>query len=220
MPPAHDIPQAPPTYVPQAAVLIPLLIAALAVVLWRISRGRRGNWPRLALGAIVCIYAVVVVKGTFLPCPLGTTGTFGDPWRDYINLTPLQNTDFWDDMVENALLFIPVGVLLPLLTRVRAIWLTTLIGSLISLGIETGQFITDVTLHAGHVADINDWMFNTLGVLIGFLLLRLVMQIPLAVRLVDAIAWPQPTPPPPRSPVRPSARKTEPVISRDRREYT
>jgi VanZ like family len=130
----------------------------------------------------------VVVKGTFLPCPFGTTGTFGDPWRDYINLTPLQNTDFWDDMVENALLFIPVGVLLPLLTRVRAIWLTTLIGSLISLGIETGQFITDVTLHAGHVADINDWMFNTLGVLIGSLLLTLVMQIPAAARLVARMA--------------------------------
>ena len=125
MPPAHYIPQAPPTYVPQAAVLIPLLIAALAVVLRRIGRGRRGNWPRLALGVIACVYAVVLVKGTFLPCPFGTTGTVGDPWRDYINLTPLQNTDFWDDMVENALLFIPVGVLLPLLTRVRAIWLTT-----------------------------------------------------------------------------------------------
>ena len=52
---------APVRDVPSPAVLIPLLLASLAVMLWRLQRGRRFTWPRAGVGALASTYGVAVV---------------------------------------------------------------------------------------------------------------------------------------------------------------
>jgi glycopeptide antibiotics resistance protein len=218
--PINHIPFGPIRYVSEGAVLLPLFIAAVLVMLWRLDRGRRRTWARAAAGLIACVYLVGVVKKVLLPLPLnGNAIGGGVPWHDYINLTPFQNTDVGDDMAPNVLLFVPLGVLLPLLARVRPAWRATLIGLLVSVSVETVQFVTDVTLRAGHAADINDVISNTAGALLGFLLLRLALRLPPAARLAEAVAWPDPAPPSRPSPVRPPARRTELATAGDRSEH-
>jgi glycopeptide antibiotics resistance protein len=177
--------------VPEPAVLVPLFIIGLMSMRWRLSRGDRFTWTHAALGVITCVYALGVVQKVLLPFPMGDA-SYGTPppWHDYINLTPFSGTDIGDDMVPNVLLFMPFGVLLPLLTRTRSLWKVTLTGALVSLTIETLQFISDVTVSAGHAADINDLISNTVGTLVGFVLLTLVVQFRPAAHVAAVLRWP------------------------------
>jgi glycopeptide antibiotics resistance protein len=185
------MPYTPVQDVPEPAVLIPLFILAVAWMAWRLRRGDRWTAAHVATGAIACVYAVAVVQKVLLPFPMGNAsmGT-PPPWHDYINLTPFSNTDIGDDMLPNVLLFIPFGVLLPLLTRVRSLWTVTLGGALVSLTIETLQFISDVTVAAGHAADINDFISNTAGAAVGFLLLTALVRLGPVGRVAAAFRWP------------------------------
>lgn len=81
-----------------------------------------------------------------------------------INLTPLtcfpSNASQY---VENALLFIPIGVLLPLLyQRFQKLLPCALYGFFLSLAIELMQ------LFCFRATDIDDLLMNTLGAVVGF----------------------------------------------------
>lgn len=83
-----------------------------------------------------------------------------------INLIPFYS--FAADVrpyLENILLFIPFGFLLPLLWgRYRPFWKTISCGFLLSLAIEFSQ------LFSRRISDIDDLLMNTLGAFAGWLL--------------------------------------------------
>ena len=180
--------------VSEPVVLVPLFVAGLAVMLWRLNSGRRLTWPRAAAGVIACLYGVAVVREVFLPLSMANPDANRAPWYDFINLTPLVNTEFAADMIPNIFLFLPLGVLLPLLARVHSARRAMLIGLLLSLAIETTQLVTDVTLDAEHAADINDVLANTIGALTGYALLRVAVHLPPFARLAAALTWPGTSP--------------------------
>jgi glycopeptide antibiotics resistance protein len=101
------------------------------------------------------------------------------------------NTDAFD-MLENVVVFVPLGLLLPLVARVRSARGVLLCGFLISLTMEVLQLANSLTGRGGHVADINDLLANTLGTPIGYGIFRAALLLPGLDRLADTAAWPPP----------------------------
>lgn len=96
----------------------------------------------------------------------------GSTAGESLNLIPLLTLTSADlkTSLLNILLFVPFGLGLPFVTRLRMKWVL-IVGALVSVGIEVLQFLTGYL--AGmtfRVADINDVLFNTVGVLIGYFL--------------------------------------------------
>lgn len=93
-----------------------------------------------------------------------------------INWVPLVETwkltagksmiDFLYNSLGNILWFVPFGLLRPLISQRRASAMKTIIeGGLLSIGIESLQFV----LLTG-VSDVDDVIFNTLGVICGYMI--------------------------------------------------
>jgi glycopeptide antibiotics resistance protein len=130
------------------------------------------------------IYLAKVFDVAFLPIFLH--GGFKDTVQ--FNLIPLQTiiTDiskfFLDDewfiirpLAFNLLMFVPMGYLLPLITRKLSTFSkVVIISSGISLMIEIFQLITSLLYgFTFRYANVDDIIINTLGSAIGFLLLKL-----------------------------------------------
>lgn len=89
-----------------------------------------------------------------------------------LNLIPLITLTSKDleTSLLNILLMIPFGFGLPFITNFR-IKRVVIAGALFSIGIELLQLITGLVAHITfRIADINDVIFNTVGVGIGYLL--------------------------------------------------
>ena len=88
---------------------------------------------------------------------------------DEINLIPfLWITEGVRPYIENILLFMPLGFMLPCIwKKYEVLWKTALSGITFSLIIELCQ------LFNGRITDIDDLLMNTLGALIGWVIFRL-----------------------------------------------
>jgi len=86
--------------------------------------------------------------------------------------TPAGNTRLLAFQVENVLMFIPYGVLLPVLIGYCRKWYTCLAAGIISsLFIEIAQYIT----YRGQ-AQIDDLLMNSAGTMIGWLIFQFVAR--------------------------------------------
>ena len=87
-----------------------------------------------------------------------------------LHLVPLLDVfegsaSYWRSTALNVLLFVPLGVLLPLLWgRFRSGWKTVLFGFCLSLGVECLQMFTL------RLTDVDDLITNTLGTAVGWLI--------------------------------------------------
>jgi glycopeptide antibiotics resistance protein len=88
---------------------------------------------------------------------------------DEMNLIPfLWITQGVRPYLENIVLFIPLGFMLPSLwKKYEALWKTALFGFIFSLIIELSQLFNN------RVTDIDDLLMNTLGAFIGWAIFRL-----------------------------------------------
>lgn len=147
-------------YLP-AAVGICLGAAVLAaLVLCLIPSKRRSQIGFRAFAAVtMCGYGVMLLGITFLSREPGSRGGF-----DWMPLSTLGHGSRGDAFVlENILLFIPLGILLPsVFLRARNIWFCTVCGFLLSIAIESGQYVTG----RGY-AQTDDVLTNTAGMFIG-----------------------------------------------------
>lgn len=91
---------------------------------------------------------------------------------DEINPIPfLWITEGVRPYIENILLFIPLGFMLPCIwKKYEVLWKTALSGFTFSLIIELSQ------LFNGRVTDIDDLLMNTLGAFIGWIIFRLLKE--------------------------------------------
>lgn len=172
---------------PVLPVVIPMSVALFVVLAGVLRARRRLTVPRLLVAAAMAVYAGGIVANTVFPIYLDSPPSEG-PWIPPINLVPIVGYE-WADAVTNALVFLPLGLLAPLLLA-RPSWrrvITTI--AVISLTIETTQFITAGLAAGGHIADVNDWLCNTAGGTIGFGLFELLSRSPLTERLVDRFRW-------------------------------
>ena len=122
-----------------------------------------------ALYCIFSLYLVAVYHLVGLPCI-----TYINP---RLNLTLIPFLDMFaapKATLLNVALFLPLGILLPLLwNRFRTMKDTALFGLGLSLTIELLQILV------GRATDINDLITNTLGAFLGVVLWKLMPSIPL-----------------------------------------
>ena len=138
--------------------------------------------------AAVTLYATALVAVAFFPLPLppyipdpSITNDPNRPLSPWANVIPLATISSalrlgmdWPAakfLIGNIVAFVPVGFLVPLILRRRAIGLTIAIGLALSITIEVVQFSASISMgFLYRVADIDDVILNTLGTAIGLLL--------------------------------------------------
>lgn len=172
------------------AMGLPCLIALPFILLSRFivyRKTRRFDWKREVLCVLFFVYLAAVLSQTVLPDSILHLDFSVNPYRlpnrentvIYIGfpigwiqwmLALGQLSEVVRNIGGNVLLFIPYGVLFPVLFR-RYGKLTVLFGCLLSVFIESSQLFFD------RVTDLNDVMLNTFGVLLGYLLYRVIRVI-------------------------------------------
>ena len=145
------------------------------LIVWK----RQGKilWKREAVLLLMYINLAVIIRFVFFPRalvdghiqPLVFDAASAFPFR--VNLIPLVHLfdyanvrDIVWNVVGNAAMFIPSGIVLPIVYReLNSFWKVIASGALISLCIEILQLP-----FASRLSDIDDVILNTLGVAVGY----------------------------------------------------
>jgi glycopeptide antibiotics resistance protein len=173
--------------VPVLPVVIPLGVALFVVLVLGLRSRRLLSLPRVAVAAALSIYVAGIVANTIFPIFLDAPGS-DEPWTPSVALVPFVDYEVEDALI-NVAVFVPLGVLIALLvTRPR--WRTVLaIAAGASLAIELLQLAAQRFFGGGHIADINDFLFNVTGSALGYALFLLVRRTPVGARFVDRFRW-------------------------------
>jgi RNA polymerase sigma-70 factor (ECF subfamily) len=166
---------------------IPFILAALPFVLYAL---RRRGWKFLLIFAAFWVYCVALIDAVLFPMFTPEPGvgfSFASRWEQFthlyrthgLNLVPFYFGNCRDlpnacrrGILENILMTVPFGALYPLLHPLPA-RRVPLLALLVGLGTETAQLLTMLLIRANYRSvDINDTIFNALGVILGYLLLQ------------------------------------------------
>lgn len=137
--------------------MLPFLIVFHLFALYK-KHDIKKEVPHLAAAYVFAFFISAILSTTGVPSVLYV--------RIDANINLIPFTDIFSNFiqyVENILLFMPVGFLLPVLwTKFERLSLTVIAGALFSLFIEVSQ------LFCYRATDIDDLIMNTLGALLGF----------------------------------------------------
>lgn len=173
-------------YVPHAdAVKIPFTTGLIIfTVIWFAARAlicffrKKFDLKHEVRLLLMYINLAVLFRVTFFPLLHNADGSIQplifDPKDIFplnINLVPLQNlfdypaiSDMLVNLVGNVLMFIPTGIILPVIyKKLRSFAKTAIAGGLISLSIEILQLPL-----CERTSDVNDLILNTMGVALGY----------------------------------------------------
>ncbi|MBO3665017.1 VanZ family protein [Microbacterium stercoris] len=188
--------------IPYSPVVILPLMALVSILLLLRLRGRM-TALRAFVALATAVYAVVAFAKVLLPFEIviGSARDNLPPWTVFVELVPLSS---WADdpagIILNTLLFVPFGMLLPLVTRIRSYGRIVGAAALVSLGIEVVQLVLGVTISTGRIFEVDDLLANTLGGAIGALVYAVARRVPPLRRVIRAAEIPDRiSPPPPRS---------------------
>ena len=144
------------------------------------------DWKHEALLILMYINLFVIIRYTFYPFAT-VSGKVQPLIFDVNNVFPLRiNTkpfvhlsdysnkrDMWINITGNFAMFIPTGIILPIIYNKRNSFLTVAVtGAFMSLCIEFLQL-----QFAVRSSDIDDLILNTLGVITGYVIYRLVKKL-------------------------------------------
>ena len=173
--------------VPVLPVAIPLGVALFVLLIAVLARRKKLTWARAVTALVVAVYAAGIFANTIFPIYL-TPVDSGEPSTPKLALVPFYDYEV-DDALMNIAVFAPLGVLIPLLVR-RASWAkVVLIAVSISLGIEFLQLAAQAFFAGGHIADVNDLMWNTVGGIVGYGVYLVALRIPGLSALVRLFRW-------------------------------
>ena len=144
-----------------AIVSLPLVLIYI-FVFDRERAKRKWGWMALLTLYLNAMYIVIGVPGVQYIC-----------WDPTLNLIPFQDFSArnMEGMILNAVMFAPLGFLLPLYFERYRHWGRTLAaGFLTSLTVELIQLFTF------RATDVDDLIMNTLGTLVGFLMAQLIFR--------------------------------------------
>jgi glycopeptide antibiotics resistance protein len=173
--------------VPMLPVVVPMTVALFALLLWVLHRRGRLAPARGAVAAAAAVYAGGVVANTVFPIFLAWPRSDG-PEPLPLNLVPVVGYEV-ADAVTNALVFVPLGILVALMLA-RPTWARTIaVTTGVSAAVEATQFVTARFAHGGHIADVNDLASNVLGGAVGYALYAVAMRQPALARVVERFRW-------------------------------
>ena len=141
-------------------VLSAAVVAVPLVWLFQRFRGERG-WTRYVLSGLFVLYLCEMFDVVGIPAAQYIR------WEPNLSLIPFSDETHWLGVqrVLNAVMFAPLGFLLPVLWRGCRKWsVTTLAGFLLSLTIEVLQ------MFCFRATDVDDLLMNTLGAFLGYCL--------------------------------------------------
>ena len=171
--------------VPMLPIVVPVAAATMVFLLWRLARRGRLTVPRAAVALALCVYAAGIIANTVFPIFLDAP-RHHSAWTVYV--TPFSDYE-GNDAVTNIVVFVPVGILVHLLMARPSWWRVIGVAATISVSIELTQFVTGNLLGGGHLADVNDLIFNVVGAAIGLGAVMLLVKVPRAAPLVDRFRW-------------------------------
>lgn len=122
---------------------------------------KRLDWVRrIGLSLLIPYLFLVFAVTVFLRAPSTSSNIVLEPFQSYRQY--LIDDFTWFEIRANILLFIPAGILLPMVIR-KPFFLPVIAGIGCSVVIELIQFVT----HRG-LCETDDVISNTIGLLIGF----------------------------------------------------
>jgi glycopeptide antibiotics resistance protein len=162
-----------------------LLLLTLPVVLVPMRRSGASR-RRLVAVALLILYAVSVLAVTQFPIRVRPPSFWqNEPWWGVLRWIPFEVPPV--GFVLNVVMFVPLGVLVPLLwPRTDALLRLTAWAACASGALELAQFVLWVTVGSRRTVDINDLISNTAGAVLGLLLLRVL--VPEAARRAKLVA--------------------------------
>lgn len=145
---------------------IVLFLFGYFVVYRRLLKGtKKLKMSKVALLSILFIYIVIVFGATIgdrvstdsKSLSMHLFSSYKDAWNNF-------SPGAWRNIILNILMFVPLGILLPLIfNNCRKCWITYLIGLFFTLIIEVIQLIS-----GRGIFEIDDIFNNTLGCIIGY----------------------------------------------------
>lgn len=176
--------------VPVLPVVIPVGAVVFLALVWHLHRRGLLTAARAAVAVALCVYAAGVVANTVFPIFLDMPA--GDmEWNAPLVVVPTAGYELVD-AVPNILIFLPVGMLVPMLVARASWWRVVAVGAGFSLAIEVAQFVTAHLLGGGHIADVNDLLSNTVGGAFGYGLFSALVRVPGAAVFVNRFRWAEP----------------------------
>jgi glycopeptide antibiotics resistance protein len=178
--------------VPAMPVLLPLC-GVWMVASWLRLRRRAVLTPlRLVTAWVMGWFVMMMLAVTLFPLQVAL-GDYANraSMLSKANLIPLVTIDARTFLL-NILMTVPLGVLLPLVCRVRGVVHLAGLAAGFSASVEVVQFLTDVLVSSGRTADVNDLAANTLGAVAGFLMLRGLCRVAVVDRIATRFRIPHP----------------------------
>ncbi|KKI89799.1 teicoplanin resistance protein VanZ [Bacillus sp. SA1-12] len=151
-------------------------------LIWFISWAKRQkgkvNLAQYILLISFGIYLLCVIHLVFFPIDVNI-GRYANqtPWYMTVNFIPILTIDLTTFLL-NILMLIPFGMYIPFLKKTKAsVKKAAKLGFMLSLSLELLQLLIRVTLGSGRSSDINDLLANTIGAVIGFLIVKTLFKI-------------------------------------------
>lgn len=173
--------------VPVLPVVVPLAAAVFVALLWCLHHRDRLSAPRAVVALVLCVYVAGVVANTVFPIFLDMPSS-GEPWTAYLDVVPLAGYEV-SDAVKNIVVFVPLGMLVSLLVASTSWWRGLAVAAALSLTLEVAQLATARLLGGGHIADVNDLMFNAVGAALGLGLMSILARVPGAAVVIKRFRW-------------------------------
>mgnify|MGYP003365671090 CR=1 FL=1 len=178
---------------PMLPIVIRFGVVVFLVLIWVLRSRGRVTLPRASVAAVLAVLAVYaggVLANTVFPIFLRVgTGFYDGPRPLALYLVPFVDYGLEDALI-NVAVFVPLGMLVPLLTARPSWWKALMIVAGASLAIELAQMATSRLALGGHLADINDWLTNILGGMIGYGLFILLTRSMTIAGFVQLFRWP------------------------------
>lgn len=141
------------------------------------------------------VYIILIIGVTIFPIPIQPEEIAFNTMHDLgvrNNFIPIKTTfdnlisDIQHDMgiapfkqiLGNIIMFIPIGFYIPIINNKKKFKEVVLAGFIFSVGIELTQFIINTIIGYNYRStDVDDIILNTLGAIIGYILLKLAYPI-------------------------------------------
>jgi len=160
-------------------ILIPIFIlTVLYIVLAPSIKHKKYGISQYFLLITFVFYILCVIHLVFFPIDVNI-GIYANQtkWYNTINFIPVLTIDLFT-FVLNIIMFVPLGMYLLFIGRkndtVKQIAKT---GFILSIAIEIIQMIIRIMLGSGRSSDINDLLANTIGAIVGYLIIKKLYRI-------------------------------------------
>lgn len=154
-------------------ILIPAFLIFIIYMFFMTIKNKKYRGGQFLLVTSFAVYFLSMIHLVFFPIEINI-GEYANltPWYKSINFIPLLTIDA-ATFILNIIMLVPFGMYLPLLSsKFQSVKKAASMGLYISLSFEVTQLLMRIIFGNGRSTDINDLLANTLGAVIGFLLIR------------------------------------------------